>query len=281
MIGNDVVQSFSREIKRFLLALQFLTCVPMSSALSRWVGFSTTELSASARYFPWVGLLIGVFASCVWIGCSMLWSPWIAAALTVAFTAWITGAFHEDGLADTADALGGAISRERALTIMKDSRIGTYGAVALILVLGVRIGALASMSTPLAVLALIFAHSAGRAGACVVLATLPYVRDDDSSKSKPLARSMHRIELVVALSAPLLVALIAVAFYAYGYILLIATRVQFALYFVISIIGATVIVLWWRRVLLRRIGGFTGDTLGAVEQFIEVAIMLVFAANFT
>ena len=280
MIGNDVVQAVRREIKRFLLALQFLTRVPMSPALSRRVGFSATELSASARYFPWVGLLIGVLASCAWIGGGLLWSPWIAATLTMAFTAWITGAFHEDGLADTADALGGAISRERALTIMKDSRIGTYGAVALILVLGVRIGALASMNTPLGVLALLFAHSAGRAGACVVLATLPYVRDDDSSKSKPLAQSMHRSELVVALSAPHLVALMAVALHVYGYVSLNASSSRLALYFVTSIIGASVIIFWWRRALLRRLGGFTGDTLGAVEQFIEVAVMLVFAANF-
>ena len=252
----------------------------MSPALSSWVGFSTTELSASARYFPWVGLLIGALASGVWIGCGLLWSPWIAAALTTAFTAWLTGAFHEDGLADTADALGGAVSRDRALTIMKDSRIGTYGAVALILVLGLRIGALAALSAPLGVLALLFAHSAGRAGACVVLATLPYVRDDDSSKSKPLAQSMRLVELAVALSAPLLVVLFAITLHAYGYLLLNIASIQLARYFIISITSATVIIVWWRRVLQRRLGGFTGDTLGAVEQFIELAVLAIFAANF-
>ena len=252
----------------------------MSPALSKWVGFSASELSASARYFPWVGLLLGALASGVWIGCGLLWSPWIAALLTAAFTAWITGAFHEDGLADTADALGGAVSRERALAIMKDSRIGTYGAVALVLVLGLRIGTLATLSAPLGALALLLAHSAGRAGACVVLATLPYVRDDDSSKSKPLAQSMRGSELAVALSAPLFVALGAVALYANGYLSLALGGRSLVLYFVISIIGVSVIISWWRRVLLRRLGGFTGDTLGAVEQFIEVAVMLIFAANF-
>lgn len=279
MIGNYTVEAVSRETKRLLLALQFLTRVPMSPRLCQWVGFSSGELSASARYFPWVGLLIGVLASGVWMGCGTLWTPWIAAVLTTAFTAWLTGAFHEDGLADSADALGGTVSPERALAIMKDSRIGTYGAVALILVLGVRIGALASMSTPLAVLALLFAHSAGRAGALAVLAALPYVRDDDSSKSKPLAQSMRGSELAVAFSAPLLVALMAVPLHAYGYISLAVNSMSLALYFVLSILSASVIVLWWRRVLLRRLGGFTGDTLGAVEQFIEVAVMLTFAAN--
>ena len=280
MIGSRTVQAFSREIKRFLLALQFLTRVPMSAAVSRWVGFSATELSASARYFPWVGVLMGTLASGVWIASGLLWSPWIAAVLTTALTAWLTGAFHEDGLADTADALGGAVSRERALAIMKDSRIGTYGAVALILALAIRIGALASMSSLLGVLALLLAHSAGRAGACVVLATLPYVRDDDSSKSKPLAQSMRRSELIVALTAPFWVALMAVALHAYGYMPSEVGDIHLAFYFFISFISAVVIVLWWRRVLLRRLGGFTGDTLGAVEQFIEVAVMLTFAAHF-
>lgn len=280
MIGSEIVETVSVEVKRFLLALQFLTRVPMSLALSQWVGFSENELSASARYFPWVGLFIGALASGVWLTGGLLWSPWIAAALTTAFTAWLTGAFHEDGLADTADALGGAVSRERALAIMKDSRIGTYGAVALILVLSVRIGTLSFISTPLAVLALLFAHSAGRAGACVVLATLPYVRDDESSKSKPLAQSMRGSEIAIALSAPLLVALIAAAVHACGYLTLAVGSMRVELYFVVSIISATVIIFWWRRVLMRRLGGFTGDTLGAAEQFIQVAVMLTFAGSF-
>lgn len=280
MIGSGCVGTISREIKRFLLALQFLTRVPMGDALSRWVGFSSIELSASARYFPWVGLLLGMLASSVWIVCGLLWSPSIAAVLTTAFTVWLTGAFHEDGLADSADALGGTVSRERALAIMKDSRIGTYGAVALILVVATRVAALASMSPPLGVLALLFAHSAGRAGACAILATLPYVRDDDSGKSKPLAQSMRGRELAVALSAPLLVALIALAVHAFHYAPAVADGQSLTVFFVVSAISVSAIVVWWRRVLLRRLGGFTGDTLGAAEQLIEVAIMLLFAANF-
>ena len=280
MTGSEILSAISRETKRFLLALQFLTRVPMSPGLSQWVGFSARELSASARYFPWVGLLIGALASAVWIGAHLLWSPWIAAVLTTAFTVWLTGAFHEDGLADTADALGGAVSRERALDIMKDSRIGTYGAAALTLVLGLRIGALASLSAPLGVLALLVAHSTARAAACVVLATLPYVRDEASSKSKPLAQSMCRVELAVALSAPLWLALGVVWIVAYGGMPTGLERANLAAYFFMSIITASVIVMGWRRLLRRRLGGFTGDTLGAVEQLVEAAVLTIFAANF-
>ncbi len=278
MIGSGLVFVL-REIKRFLLALQFLTRLPLSPALARWVGYSAAELSASARYFPWVGLLVGLLASGVWLGCSRLWSAWIAAALTTAFTVWLTGAFHEDGLADTADGLGGAVSRERALAIMKDSRIGTYGAVTLVLVLAIRVAALASMSVPVGMFALIFAHAAGRAGACLVLATLPYVRDDDSSKSKPLAQSMRRSELAVALAAPLACALAALILNAVEFSALPVKFEVNAVCLALASVLIGLIVLGWRRILLRRLGGFTGDTLGAVEQLIEAGVMLTFASH--
>jgi adenosylcobinamide-GDP ribazoletransferase len=280
-IGNGALKAVSREIKRFLLAMQFLTRMPMGPALTRWVGYSATELSASARYFPWAGLLIGALASGVWIGSNQLWSPWIAAVLTTVATVWFTGAFHEDGLADSADALGGAVSRERALSIMKDSRIGTYGAVALILALGIRVGALASMSVTFGVLALLFAHSAGRASACIVLATLPYVRDDDSSKSKPLAQSMSGRELAIAIAAPLFCAFMALALYTSGCVILSVNSTGLARHFLLSIMSIGVVIVCWRRMLHRRLGGFTGDTLGAVEQLTMAVVMLTFAANLT
>ena len=249
----------------------------MSASLARWVGYSAEELSASARYFPWVGALLGVVASALWIATNSLWSVWIAALLTTAFSAWITGAFHEDGLADTADALGGTVTRERALAIMKDSRIGTYGTVALFFGLALRVAALAAIGQTsgvvVAAVALIFAHTNGRAGACVVLATLTYVRSDenDDAKSKPLAQSMRAIELAIALCAPLIVALTAIA--------VVKPSLSIAWPLLVSTLVCALIIVLWRRMLQRRLGGFTGDTLGAVEQLIEAATLLTFAAN--
>ena len=255
----------------------------MSASLARWVGYSAEELSASARYFPWVGALLGVVASALWIATNSLWSVWIAALLTTAFSAWITGAFHEDGLADTADALGGTVTRERALAIMKDSRIGTYGTVALFFGLALRVAALAAIGQTsgvvVAAVALIFAHTNGRAGACVVLATLTYVRSggdgnsdgNGDAKSKPLAQSMRAVELAIALCAPLIVALTAIA--------VVKPSLSIAWPLLVSTLVCALIIVLWRRMLQRRLGGFTGDTLGAVEQLIEAATLLTFAAN--
>ena len=125
-------------VRHFLIAVQFFTRIPITGRLADWVGFSPARLRASAAHFPGVGWVVGGLVALVFWGLMQALvaqpaAPWVAAVLSTAFGVWLTGAFHEDGLADTADALGGHVSRERALEIMKDSRIGTYGAIALVL----------------------------------------------------------------------------------------------------------------------------------------------------
>ena len=123
----------SHELRLFFVALQFLTRLPIPAWVSQDDGFDPGWLNACVRYFPLVGVLVGGCGAAVLALASLGWPPLVVAVLAVAATVWVTGALHEDGLADTFDALGSQVSRDEALSIMKDSRIGTYGAVALAL----------------------------------------------------------------------------------------------------------------------------------------------------
>jgi adenosylcobinamide-GDP ribazoletransferase len=156
------------ELRLFFVALQFLTRLPVP----RWVGHEPEWLNQSARHFPLVGALVGAAGATVLWGAGTVFPPAVAVGLSMAATLVLTGAFHEDGLADTFDALGGAVSRERALAIMKDSRIGSYGATALVIVLGLKAAALAAMPLALAVPALLIAHTASRAAAVLLIRRL-------------------------------------------------------------------------------------------------------------
>ena len=254
------------QTKLMLLALQFFTRVPVTGTLANWVGYTPEMLRASARYFPLIGLAIGCAAALSFWLSAQLWSPWIAAILTLIFTALLTGAFHEDGLADYCDGIGGGSTTARSLEIMKDSRIGSYGALALCLATALKLAALATMDVLLAPVALILAHVIGRVCSCCVLASLTYVRDD--GKSKPLAESMRAGEFAFVLFT--LAASIVLVWLWQPHVL---RFVGFALF--LSTIGTLAIA----RQMLRRIGGFTGDALGAVEQLAECAVLLAFASH--
>jgi adenosylcobinamide-GDP ribazoletransferase len=253
------------QLRLLLLALQFLTRVPITGGLAHWAGYSPEMLRASARFFPLVGALVGACAALVFGLLSLVWPLAVAAVLTLCFTALLTGAFHEDGLADYADGIGGGSSAQHVLAIMKDSRIGSYGALALVLATTVKLVALISLSLPQALLALLLAHVIGRACACCVLAGLPYVRDDDGAKSKPLAHAMHSGELAFALLTVAAVVALAGLW-----------QPQAALHTTAAVMLAGLCSLLLARQMARRIGGFTGDALGAVEQVAECAVLLAF-----
>ena len=255
-----------RELRLGFVALQFLTRVPAP----RWVGFEPGWLNASARHFPLVGALVGAAGAAALLAASAWWPPMVAALLALAATVTITGAFHEDGLADTFDALGGAVPRERALAIMKDSRIGSYGAVALFVVLGARVGLMAVLcSGPwmAALAAMVLSHALGRSAAVALMALLPYAGDADHAKAKPLATSVGAAEWMAATAWSLAVAAVAVASGA-----LSASRATAAS------MAAAAVVLAMRAWLRHRLGGYTGDTLGATEQITEVAVLMALCA---
>ncbi len=262
-------------VKPFLLAVQFFTRIPITGRLADWVGFSPEMLRASAAHLPGVGWLVGVLTALVFAG--MWWllpaqpaAPWVAALLSTVVGVLLTGAFHEDGLADLADGLGGSANRERALEIMKDSRIGSFGALALSLALMTKVALLALIAQSggalVAAFALFAAHVTSRLLPLFVMHTLAYVGDSMQSKSRPLAEHMERGALVIGalwwgLAMALVVGLMPGIAWAGGVV-------------------AALLGLWWMwRLLQRRLQGFTGDGLGATQQVCEVLFYLGLALS--
>lgn len=248
-----------------LVALQFLTRLPV-----RLKQFDPAWLNDCVRHFPLVGLLVGGVGVMVLTAASQVWPAWVAAVLALAATVALTGGFHEDGLADTFDALGGVVTRDKALAIMKDSRIGSYGALALVLSLLARAALLAVLATrPMlgAVAALLASHAFARAAAVGVMVSLPYGGDVEHAKAKPLALAVAPGNLVIGL---LWCALLAAGLAGFG---IAPVRLLLA---VLAAAGVAVLMRAWLR---RRLGGYTGDGLGATEQLAEIAVLLAFTAS--
>jgi adenosylcobinamide-GDP ribazoletransferase len=256
-------------IRHFLLALQYFTRIPMSDGLARWVGFSATMQQASLAHFPGIGCLVGALSGLTFYVFALLLpttsaTPWIAACLSTVVSVMLTGAFHEDGLADTSDGLGGVVTRERALEIMKDSRIGSYGGVALMLTLSTKLGLLTMLGQldfVLAAWCLFAAHVCSRFMSLLITVRLRNVGDDLTTKTKPLANKTPLRTLGVALIWLLLAD--------------VAFSSQFAPSLLLWATGCSSIAwLLMLRLLSRRLNGFTGDTLGATQQVCELAFYL-------
>jgi len=264
-----------RILREYLIALQFFTRVPVTGRLGDWAGYSPQLLRSSSAHFPGVGWLVGLAACASFALFALLlhgsaFTALVAAIGCTAATALLTGAFHEDGLADVADGLGGSADREHALAIMKDSRLGTYGVLTLVLAVAAKIAllaVLAGQSEAGVLLALFAAHVVSRFAPLLIVRQLRYVGDEQASKSKPLVESLGRRELAIAAAwcvPPLLLACLVrgIAFVAVP--LLLAA------------------LAWWRmmRLFETRLQGFTGDALGATQQVCEIAFYLGAAIAF-
>lgn len=239
----------------FLLALQFLTRLP----LPRDIGYSPERLASAVRYYPAVGLVVGAIGASVFWVALQAFPPLLALLLSTVATLLATGAFHEDGLADTFDGIGGGATREAALRIMKDSRLGTYGAAALGLVLATKIAALAALPISAVVLVLIVGHGLSRLSSVLVIATSRYQRAEGTGK--PTAQGISAIGLLVASGTG--VVAVCVAFVWLPGVALLG-----------GLGGLLVGHLAIRRVFARKLGGYSGDTLGATQQVSEVAFYL-------
>jgi adenosylcobinamide-GDP ribazoletransferase len=250
------------QCRLFFVALQFFTRIPVPG----WVGYQPDWLHQSARYFPLVGLLVGAVAAAVYAAAAWVWPAPVAAILSTAAAIYLTGSFHEDGFADMVDGFGGGLTRERVLEIMKDSRIGSYGAVALVLLLGLKLAALSLISPPLAIGALLLAHPLSRLAASALILTLDYAREN--GKAKPMAQRMRGGEFAIACACVAMPALLLGAGGALAWPVIAA-----------SILAAAAAAAWLGAKCVRRIGGYTGDCLGAVQQLAEVAIYLCVLAG--
>ena len=273
-------------VREFLLAVQFFTRVPIVGRLAGWVGFSPALLRASAGHFPGVGLLVGGVAATAYAAVNAMlpdthFTPLVAAVLSTVVSVLLTGGFHEDGLADVADGLGGSYDRTRALDIMKDSRVGAFGAMALVLALLAKVALLAllgsvegvptgwdeaPLSTWYVCAALVAGHTVSRALPLLLIAWLPHVGDTAASKSKPLADQITARSLLVA-------------FIWLFMALALVLSVLDAMNLIVACSFAMLALLWMGRWFKRRLQGFTGDCLGAAQQVCEIAFYLGMAIS--
>ena len=230
------------------------------------MGFDPAWLNQASRYFPLVGVVVALIAGTVYAAAFQFFPPVIAVILSVAAGIYATGAFHEDGLADMCDGFGGGMTQERVLEIMKDSRIGAYGAIGIFCLLLLKCAILTHIP-PFGVLAaLLVAHPMSRLMAVSLIWRLDYARVE--GKSKPLAQKMRTMEFAIAAVTALLPALILIHLGWLSWTMLIS---GFAL--------ALVATFWLARKFARRIGGYTGDCLGAVQQVTEAIFYLCVLAG--
>lgn len=241
----------ARELRLLGAAAQFLTRLPVPN-----VRFEPDWLPRSAKYFPLVGIAVGLLAAAVLVGASRLWPGPIPALLAVGAALFLTGALHEDGLADTADSLGGR-TREVRLAIMKDPRIGVFGVLALGLCLGLRVAALAAMPLEVAAAALVAAAAGGRLMAVLLMRQWPYGGDPAASRGACAPDRPRGGEVVVAL-------LIATA------PVLLVSPERALLAITLGHAAAWIIA----TTTCRALGGYTGDVLGAAIAVYETAFLL-------
>lgn len=247
---------FRRELTLFFIAMGFFTRIPMPA----WVQVDSENLNKANRYFGQVGILVGGLSAAVY-ALAVNWLPTSIAIIFAMITSAIaTGGFHEDGLADTADGFGGGWTVADKLLIMKDSRLGSYGALALIFILLLKwqiLNEMAVIDTNMVSVALIVGHCLSRVFAASFIFSEQYVSDSDTSKSKPLAQNQSMNELLISLMTALT-------------ILMLLSLSQ-----ALILIGALLLLRWGLVVAFRRqIGGYTGDTLGAGQQISEMLCYL-------
>lgn len=254
------------EFRLLCTAWVFFTRVPLPHRLSDWVGYSPDMLRGSARYFPLVGLAIGLAGALVYLAAQWILPPMVAVVLSMMATVLVTGAFHEDGFADSCDGFGGGYTRERVMEIMADSRVGAFGAIGIMLMLLAKFACLVSLAeagdAELVAWVLVIGHGLSRAGSVALMRFLDYVRADSGPKAKPLADGISGGAFVVAL----LIAMAPLPMFArafeHGWML--------GLGLLPVALAALMAGLYFRR----RIGGYTGDCLGAAQQVCELAFYL-------
>ena len=235
-------------------ALAFLTRLPGGAHPA-----DATELAGAVPWFPVVGVLVGALVGALDAALAQVLPPLTAATLAMGFSALVTGGFHEDGFADSLDALSGGRDVAHRLEILKDSRHGTFGVLGLVVLTLVKVSALAELSGWQVVAALVAAGALGRAGAVGVMGVVPAATGTGLGASYLQGLSSQQVALGLGLG------LIAGTL-ALGPVVLPAVAV---------VAAGSVLVSWWAR---RRIGGISGDLLGAVEQVGECGVLVLLAA---
>ena len=271
MASVDVVRSRHGPLRVHARALSAAFTLLTRLPARCFAAHDASDLPSSVTYFPAVGLAVAVIGGAAYATAALLWPVVIAVLLSVMVTVFVTGAIHEDGLADALDGFYGGWSRDQVLAIMKDSRVGSYGLVGFVLVLATKVATLATIAhqstTAVAVVrALVAAHVLARWSSLPLMWKYPYVRPANTGE-----RASAGGPFVDATPARRVLA---------GSVLTLAI--------VVIALGARVAAAGAAAALLtvvagqycsRRIGGITGDALGATNQLVELAVYLVLAAS--
>lgn len=236
-------------------ALRFFTRLPLR-ARPNW---EVADDRRAMAWFPAIGWLVGGVAALVWWLASCVWPPEIASGISLLATVLLTGALHEDGLADACDGSGGGSSPERVREIMRDPRIGAFGVIGLVLVLGLKWQAVAALPDTVVPATLVAAHALSRGVAGSLMVTLDYAAD--TGKTRPLAHRLRGSRC--------------------AWVMMCATASLVLLPWRVAVVGLTVVAgVWWlaTRWFAHRLGGYTGDALGATQQVAELAFYLTVLA---
>jgi len=249
---------FVCELRLFFMALMFYTRIPCPS----WVGYTGEQLNRSTRYFPAIGWVVGVVVAVVAGLAALILPVPVAVICAVAAGVLLTGAFHEDGFGDVCDGFGGGGSPERILGIMKDSRVGAFAVVGLMLLFALKMTAmtmLLSLEPWFGLVAVVFAHVLSRVSVVTIIFTDTYARTDASSKVKPIGRQISVGGLVASCCWLL------------PFVGLLWWRPWWFLALPVALLLRLLLGQWFKK----RLGGYTGDCLGATQQVIEVFTFLV------
>lgn len=239
------------QLRYIVAAFGYFTRVPIPRAIV----FDPRDLAGAARYFPLVGVFVGLAGALVYLVASSVFPATVAVLLSMAATLLLTGALHEDGLADCCDGLGGGATREDALRIMRDPRLGAFGAIGLVMALALKWQTLAALPAASAAWTIVGAHAASRALAVSYLATQDYAREE--GKARAVSHRMSRRSLGVALALGL------------PWLFLPDPRAG-----ALALAVALSLRVLLARYFARRLGGYTGDCLGFAQQIFEVSFYL-------
>lgn len=254
------------EIRIFFTALMFYTRIPCPPSTDH----SPEYINKATRYFPLIGWIVGGIAFAVYALFSLLFGVEIAVVFSLIAGILTTGAFHEDGFADVFDGFGGGWTKDKILAIMKDSRIGAYGGIAIglllllkILVLSKLLSKIAPTDYPTICLIFVSYHAMARLTAINIVFNSEYAREDETSKAKPIAKGHTFVEIIGACT--------------FGLLPIGLLSLMNPLFLIVAL---PLYCLYWKsnRYFTKWLGGYTGDCLGAVEQFAEIVVLLTYLA---
>jgi adenosylcobinamide-GDP ribazoletransferase len=250
-----------RELHIFLTAVMFYTRIPCPA----WVDHSPAYITLCTRYFPLIGILVGAVYAISMASLSLIFSPLTSILIALGISILLTGSFHEDGLADTCDGFGGGWTRDRILTIMKDSRLGSYGAIGLILVLSIKVSItfdlLSSQPISIWMITIITSHTISRMMSIILIYTQSYAKPIESSPdTKPVAVGLKTKDFIIALFFTTVV-LMVYAYVSHPSMLL-------------TLLPLLSMTIYLRYYFQKWITGHTGDCLGATQQINEILFLV-------